>query len=69
MKKPSQLNGPQVAVKSSDKLFSTPVHKHDKEYLINESIRTGLSQKDIVGRALAALRKGPGIANAMPIKL
>ena len=53
----------------ADKLYSAPVHVADKEFLINEAARTGLSQKDIVARAIAALRKHAPIPMAMPIKL
>jgi len=58
-----------AAVKQDSKLFSTPIHKADKEFLLNEAIRTGLSQKDIIQRAIEALKNGKQIPNAMPIKL
>ena len=74
-KQTKQLTAPQtetasvtVAVKVKEQLYSAPVHKADKEFLLNESIRTGLSQKDIIQAAIKALSKEP-LPNAMPIKL
>jgi len=66
---PKKLTNTVTAPTPSEKLYSSPVHKADKEFLLNESTRTGLSQKDIIGKALEALRKGPRIPNALPIKL
>lgn len=64
-----QLPAPATTTKASDKLYSTPIFKDDKEFLLNESTRTGLSQKEIVKRAIIALKRGTPIPNAMPIKL
>lgn len=63
---PTTEGGPIVIVEQ--KLFSAPVHKADKEFLLNECLRTGLSQKDIIKAAIEALSKSP-LPNAMPIKL
>jgi spore germination protein GerM len=57
------------APSSDTKLYSVPCHKADKEYLLNEALRTGLSQKDLLAKAIDALKKGPRIPNALPIKL
>lgn len=54
---------------TTQKVYSAPVYKEDKEFLLNESIRTGLSQKEIIGRAIKELQKGSRIPQALPIKL
>jgi hypothetical protein len=51
------------------KVFSCPISRQSKEWILNESARTGLSQKEILNRAIAALRKGPPLPTALPIKL
>ena len=63
------LPAPATAAKGTPAIYSIPAHKEDKEYFLNESIRTGLSQKDLLKAAVEALKKGPKIPNALPIKL
>ncbi len=56
--------------KEQSKVFSVPCHKEDKEFLLNESVRTGLSQKYLVKVAIERLRnQSPRLPNALPIKL
>lgn len=50
-------------------VYSTPVSKDAKEFILNEASRTGLSQKGIIDAALTALKAGKQLPNAMPIKL
>ena len=63
-----QLAAP-ATTSTNNKLYSVPVHKSDKEFLMNEALRTGLSQKDIVSRAIDALQQGKPIPGALPVKL
>lgn len=63
-----QIAGP-TASKSNPAIYSLPCNKEEKEFVLNESVRTGLTQKELVKRAFDALKKGPRIPNAMPIKL
>lgn len=61
-------NGNQPQTKTQ--IFSAPVSREVKQFLLNEAARTGLSQKELIDRAVNALRQhAPRIHNAMPIRL
>ena len=53
----------------SKSVYSAPVSKEAKQLLMNESARTGLSQKELIDRAVTALLAGSRIPSAMPIQL
>lgn len=69
MQKKQLTNTATTAAKTAAPVYSTPCSKADKEYLLNESQRTGLSQKELVAKAIEALKAAPAIPNALPIKL
>jgi len=66
---PELLNDAQQQRQQSKSIYSVPVTKEDKEFLLNESARTGLSQKELVKRAVIQLKLGPSIASALPVRL
>jgi hypothetical protein len=61
-------NQPNIVAKSKS-VYSTPVSKEAKQFLINESARTGLSQKELVDKAIVQLQRGPRIPTVLPIQL
>ena len=63
------LNQPHQPIAAAKSIYSAPVSKEAKQFLLNESARTGLSQKELVDRAIDALQAGSRIPAAMPIQL
>lgn len=59
----------QKVAKERTAVYSTPVSKDAKEFILNESSRTGLSQKGIIDAAITALKAGKQLPNALPVKL
>ena len=50
-------------------VYSAPVSAETKTFVMNESNRTGLTQKELIDKAIAALKAGPKIPNAAPVQL
>lgn len=65
------LNQPHqpIAAAKSKSVYSTPVSKEAKQFLMNESARTGLSQKELVDKAIVQLQRGPRLPTVLPIQL
>ena len=55
--------------KANHSVYSIPASREDKEYFLNMARHTGLSQKDLLTKAVEALKSGPPLPAALPIKL
>ena len=58
-----------AVAKQKTAVYSTPCTALDKQFLMNESKRTGRTQKELVEKAIIMFKAGPKLPNALPIEV
>ena len=58
-----------ATAKQKTAVYSTPCTAQDKQFLMNESKRTNLTQKELVEKAILMFKAGPKLPNALPIQV